>query len=101
LLVLLEPPALDRTSVCRALDVSKSYLSRRFRAELGVSFAEQRARLRIARFVTHVTREGRNYLDAALLSGFGSYSQLHRVFVQLVYMSPRAYFGGHVRRALA
>jgi hypothetical protein len=36
-------------------------------------------------------------LDAALLSGFGSYSQLHRVFVQLVYVSPRAYFGGDVR----
>lgn len=95
--LLLEQPALDRTSVCRALDVSESYLSRRFQAELGVSFAEQRARLRIARFVTHVAREGKNYLDAAFLSGFGSYSQLHRVFVKLVYVSPRAYFGGDVR----
>jgi AraC-like DNA-binding protein/mannose-6-phosphate isomerase-like protein (cupin superfamily) len=99
--LLLEQPELDRTSVCRTLDVSESYLSRRFQAEIGVSFAEQRARLRVARFVTHVTRDGKSYLDAALLAGFGSYSQLHRVFVQLVYVSPRVYFGADVRNQRA
>jgi len=99
--LLLEQPGLDRASVCRALDVSESYLSRRFQSELGVSFAEQRARLRIGRFVTHVAREGKSYLEAALLSGFGSYSQLHRVFVQLVYVSPRIYFGAGIRNQRA
>jgi AraC-like DNA-binding protein len=90
--LLLEQPWLDRPSVCRALDVSEGYLSRRFSAELGLSFLEQRARLRIVRFIAHVTREGQSYLDAALHAGFGSYSQLHRVFVHMLGMSPRAYF---------
>jgi AraC-like DNA-binding protein len=95
--LLLEQPALERSSVCRALDVSESYLSRRFQTELGTSFLEQRARLRVAHFVSHVSRERRSYLDAALRAGFGSYSQLHRVFGQLVDISPKAYFAGDVR----
>lgn len=90
--MLLEQPWLDRPALCRALDVSEGYLSRRFSAELGVSLLEQRARLRVVRFIAHVTRERRSYLDAALLAGFGSYSQLHRVFVAMLGMSPRAYF---------
>jgi AraC-like DNA-binding protein/quercetin dioxygenase-like cupin family protein len=100
--LLLEDPSMDRPSVCRALDVSESYLSRRFQAELGISFVEQRTRLRLARFSTHVARDGRNYLESALEAGFGSYSQLHRVFVQLVGLAPREYFahGGRNQRAL-
>lgn len=95
--LLLDQPALERSAVCQALDVSESYLSRRFQAELGVSFLEQRARLRVAHFVSHVTRDQRGYLDAALRAGFGSYSQLHRVFAQLVHASPKTYFGGEYR----
>ncbi len=99
--LMLEDPSLDRASICRALDVSESYLSRRFQRELGVAFVEQRARSRVVRFCTHVARDGHNYLDSALLAGFGSYSQLHRVFVELIGMSPRAYFarGGRNRRS--
>jgi AraC-like DNA-binding protein len=97
--LLLDQPSLERGAVCRALDVSESYLSRRFQAELGVSFLEQRARLRIAHFVSHVTRGERGYLDAALRAGFGSYTQLHRVFAQLVHVSPKVYFGGGHRNA--
>jgi AraC-like DNA-binding protein len=95
--LLLEDPSLDRPAICRTLDVSEGYLSRRFRAELGVSFLEQRARLRTVRFVTHVTREGRSCLEAALLAGFGSYSQLHRVFVQKIGMNPRTYLSREMR----
>jgi AraC-like DNA-binding protein/quercetin dioxygenase-like cupin family protein len=99
--LVLEDPSLDRSAICRRLDVSESYLSRRFRHELGVTFVEQRARSRLARFSTHVAREGHNYLDSALRAGFGSYSQLHRVFVELVGVNPRDYllYGGRNRRA--
>jgi len=99
--LILEDPSLDRSAICHALDISVGYLSRSFRQELGLSFVEQRARLRLARFCTHVAREGHNYLEAALLAGFGSYSQLHRVFVELVGVNPREYFlhGGRNRRA--
>lgn len=86
-----DDPSLERSAVCRELDVSEGYLSRRFPAELGVSFSVQRARNRVAAFVTQVNRERRNYLEAALASGFDSYSQLHRVFCQLVGTNPRAY----------
>lgn len=95
--LLLEQPSLERSAVSRALGVSESYLSRRFQAELGVSFLEQRSRLRVAHFVSHVSREGKSCLEAALLAGFGSYSQLHRVFAQLVDVSPKGYFVGEYR----
>lgn len=100
--LLLERPSLARSEVCRELGVSEGYLSRRFRAELGISFLEQRARLRLVRFLTHVTRERQNFLEASLSAGFGSYSQLHRVFSQLIGMSPRAYLqrGGRNGRGL-
>lgn len=99
--LMLEDPSLDRTAICRALDVSESYLSRRFQRELGLAFVEQRARSRVARFCTHVSRDGHSFLESALRAGFGSYSQLHRVFVELVGVNPREYFrnGGRNRRA--
>jgi AraC-like DNA-binding protein len=99
--LLFEVPSLERSAVCRALDVSEGYLSRRFSQELGISFSEQRARLRIARFVTHVNRDRQNYLAAALSSGFGSYSQLHRVFSRIVRVSPKNYFSAGLRNVRA
>jgi AraC-like DNA-binding protein len=99
--LLFDEPSVERTALCHALDVSEGYLSRRFQSELGISFAEQRARLRIARFVTHVTRDRWSYLDAALAAGFGSYSQLHRVFTRVVQESPRSYFSVATRNSRA
>jgi AraC-like DNA-binding protein len=99
--LLFDDPSLERSALCRSLDVSEGYLSRRFQAELGVSFSTQRARTRVAAFVTRVTRERRNYLEAALASGFNSYSQLHRVFWQVVGLNPKAYFHGDERNLRA
>lgn len=99
--LLFDEPGLERSQLCRAMDVSEGYLSRCFQRELGISFSEQRARVRIARFVTSVTREGWNYLDAALASGFGSYSQLHRVFTRIVRENPRNYFSVAARNLRA
>lgn len=99
--LLLENPGLERAQVCRALDVSEGYLSRRFQLELGISFSEQRARSRICRFVSQVARNRMSYLGAALESGFGSYSQLHRSFTQIVSTSPRAYFSPTLRNLRA
>jgi AraC-like DNA-binding protein len=100
--LLLEEPGLDRGGVCRRLDLSAGYLSRCFQKDLGVSFATQRARIRIARFVAHVDCEHQNLLEAALSAGFGSYAQLHRTFCALVGMSPTNYLrrGGRQQRAL-
>jgi AraC-like DNA-binding protein len=99
--LLFDDPGLERSALCHALDVSEGYLSRCFPSELGISFSEQRARLRIARFVTHVARDRWSYLDAALAAGFGSYSQLHRVFTRVVQASPRKYFSVAARNVRA
>jgi AraC-like DNA-binding protein len=100
--LLLEDPSLDRDRVCRVLDVSGGYLSRRFAAELGTSFQDQRSRLRLTRFVTEATRTRRSWLEASLAAGFGSYSQLHRVFCRAAGSAPLDYLtrGGRNRRAL-
>lgn len=94
-------PTLDRTALCRRLDVSGAYLSRQFQRELGTSLQEQRARIRVALFVTRVMRDRHHLLQAALGAGFGSYSQLHRVFVGLAGMTPRQYFSGGGRNLRA
>jgi AraC-like DNA-binding protein len=90
--LLFDEPSLERSALCHALDVSEGHFSRSFQRELGIAFAQQRARMRIARFVTHVTRDRWNYLDAALASGFGSYSQLYRAFTRVVQVRPGRYF---------
>jgi len=99
--LLFEEPGLERSALCHMLDVSEGHLSRCFQRELGISFLEQRARVRVARFVTSVTRDDSNYLEAALASGFGSYSQLHRVFTRVVQASPRSYFSVEARNVRA
>ena len=91
----------DRPALCRDLGLSEGYLSRCFQRSLGSSFVEHRARLRIVRFVTHVTRDRQSLLEAALNAGFGSYSQLHRVFLKIIGLAPRRYFSGENRNARA
>jgi AraC-like DNA-binding protein len=100
--LLLEEPSLDRDEVCSRLDVSGGYLSRRFVAELGASFQDQRSRLRLTRFVSEATRTRSSWLEAALAAGFGSYSQFHRVFCRAAGSAPQDYLsgGGRNRRAL-
>jgi AraC-like DNA-binding protein len=99
--LLIEDTTLDRPTLCHLLDVSEGYLSRTFQKELGTSFVTQRARVRVSSFVDQVEHGGQNLLEAALAAGFGSYSQLHRTFSDLVGMSPAAYLlrGGRAVRA--
>ena len=100
--LLIGDPALDRTALCRQLDVSTSYLSRRFRDELNVTIQEFRTRIRIAHFVNAVCFGKERWLDAALNAGFGSYSQMHRAFHGVVGTAPSKYLtgGGRNERAL-
>lgn len=102
LALLREDPSLGRRELSRLLDVSGAHLSRCFSAELGTSLQEQRARLRIITFVEHAKCGRHNLLQSALMAGFGTYSQCHRVFGQLAGMSPREYLeqGGRNRQSL-
>ncbi|HYQ05115.1 MAG TPA: helix-turn-helix domain-containing protein [Polyangiaceae bacterium] len=78
------------------LGVTANRLSRSFEAELGKALVEYRNELRLDRFfelaeAAHERERGK-LVDLALESGFGSYSQFHRVFVARFGRSPRCYF---------
>ena len=78
------------------LGVTTSRLSRSFEAELGNALVEYRNELRLDRFFALAEaaheRERAKLVDLALESGFGSYSQFHRIFVARFGRSPRRYF---------
>ena len=92
--LLLASPLLDRRALAADLGVSEGFLSRSFGRDLGVSFVEHRARLRLGHFLALVQAGNGNLLDAALAAGFGSYSQFHRVFTRVSGVRPRDYFTG-------
>jgi AraC-like DNA-binding protein len=85
--------AISEATLARRLSTDPSELSRRFRADLGVTLVEYRARLRLMRFVELVDR-GVPLTRAALDADFGSYVQCHRVFRRVFGCAPRDYFRG-------
>lgn len=89
--LLLASPTMDRLAVAERLGVSEGFLSRAFQRELAVTFVEQRARTRVAHFLSLLQRQERNLLEAALDAGFGSYSQFHRTFTRVTGTRPRDY----------
>jgi AraC-like DNA-binding protein len=99
--LLLAAPELERPAVCRELQVSTSYLSRQFQLRVGTTFAEFRSRARVASFLATAERGATSLLQAALASGFGSYSQAHRVFSKVTGYCPRCYLQGAGRAELS
>jgi AraC-like DNA-binding protein len=88
---------LGRDDLARRLGINRGDLSRLFSRENGLSIAEYRNRQRTMAFLLEVDQHPGNLMRAALASGFGSYSQCHRVFRQLFGVSPRDYvLGGGV-----
>jgi AraC family transcriptional regulator len=73
--------------------VSPGHFARRFKREMGMTFVDYRAQLRLDRFFELSNQaEGRaNLVDLAQAAGFGSYSQFHRVYTRLLGESPRAF----------
>jgi AraC-like DNA-binding protein len=95
---LLSEPSLSRRAVCERLNVSEGSLSRRFPDRFGASLVRQRAQLRLVRFLSLAkASRGRNLLRSSLEAGFGSYSQLHRVFSQHSSCTPSDYLFGEGR----
>jgi AraC-like DNA-binding protein/mannose-6-phosphate isomerase-like protein (cupin superfamily) len=92
---LLAEPSLSRSELCSALSVSEGYLSRHFPEVFGAGLANQRARLRLVRFLSLAkASRSQNLLRSSLQAGFGSYAQLHRVFAQHSTFAPSAYLQG-------
>jgi AraC-like DNA-binding protein len=83
--MLLEPLA-------RAAGLSPSRLSMLFKRQTGISLTAFRQRRCLEQFL-RLYRTGARYslTEAALLAGFGSYPQFHRVFRRLMGVGPAAY----------
>jgi AraC-like DNA-binding protein len=84
--------AISLEPLARSAGLSAARLSRLFKEQTGVSVTGFRQRQCLERFL-QLYRTGARYslIEAALLAGFGSYPQFHRVFCQLMGMNPAAY----------
>jgi AraC-like DNA-binding protein len=80
------------TSLALKAGLSAPRLSRLFKRQAGISLTAFQQRKCLERFL-HLYRTGARYtlMEAALLAGFGSYAQFHRVFCRVMRMNPAAY----------
>ena len=85
-----EPVTLGK--LARKAGLSPARLSRLFKRQMGTSLTAFRQRKSLERFL-RLYRTGARYtlIEAALLAGFGSYPQFHRVFCRVMGMNPAAY----------
>ena len=96
--LLQEDPTCSGTELARAVDLSRSHLSRRFCDHMGVSLVRFRNQLRIEAFLRLVEEHGSAVSHAAHDAGFGSYGQFHRVFREATGMSAREYISRRLSR---
>lgn len=88
-----DPDSLTIPEIAWQVGLSQAHLSRIFRAQTGLSLIEFRNRVRVERFRRLYGRGNAiSMLQAALDSGFGSYPQFHRVFRQVVGVSPLEHY---------
>jgi AraC-like DNA-binding protein len=74
-------------ALAKSCGVTQDYLSRLITEQTGRGLVEWRNRTRLERF--HVLYpDSEDLLTAALAAGFGSYTQFHRVFVELIGTTP-------------
>jgi len=80
----------DLASLAAAAAVSPSWLSRRFKLQIGLSLVEYRSRQRLRRFFDLLEEDpGAELTATAYAAGFTSYDQFNRIFHRFVGMAPR------------
>jgi AraC-like DNA-binding protein len=95
-----QAPGLELQSLSARLRTADSEISRYFHRDVGMTFAHYRARLRLLRLIS-LMEEGKTTLgSAAEVSGFGSYSQCHRIFQAELGCSPRRFFQAGLREQM-
>jgi len=90
-------PEVDLRSLSKRLRTVDSEVSRYFHRDLGMTFVNYRMRLRLLRLISLMDGGGTTLTLAARASGFGSYSQCHRVFQSELACSPRDFFQAGLR----
>lgn len=93
--------ATRRDQIAKALASNLGDVSRQFRRDNGVTLREYRQRIRILRFLQEVDAGSTNLTRAAVISGFGSYSQCHRDFCTVVGCAPREFLSSGQRESIA
>lgn len=83
---------LSLSAIARHAGLSPARLSRLFQKQVGVTLTRFRQQKCLERFLRFYGAGARHSLiEAALMAGFGSYPQFHRVFCRLMKRSPLAY----------
>jgi AraC-like DNA-binding protein len=98
--LLVEDPERSRDELTRMLRSNRGDLSRAIHSHVGTSIPVLRNRVRVLNFIRKCDA-GVPMMTAARLAGFGSYSQCHRVFLQLFDVSPRDFLHSSLRADLA
>ena len=93
-------PDLDLHSLAGRLRTADSEISRYFHRDVGMTFARYRTRLRLLRLIGLVDKGGMTLRAAATSSGFGSYSQCHRIFQAELGCSPSHFFHAGLREQM-
>jgi AraC-like DNA-binding protein len=80
-------PPENSTGLAKQCGVTADYLGQLLMEQTGRGIVEWRNRIRLERF-HKLYPESRDLLTAALAAGFGSYTQFHRVFAELIGTTP-------------
>jgi AraC-like DNA-binding protein len=91
-LILTDRAAETLPALAQQVGISPARLSRLLKSQTGMALTDFRNRHRLKRFLRlYETEPDKTMLELALTVGFGSYAQFHRVFKQLLGVSPRDY----------
>jgi AraC-like DNA-binding protein len=93
-------PTITRAQLASKLGSNKGDVSRSFHRDHGVTLRAYRSTLRILHFLHRLESSPVNLTRAAFEAGFGSYSQCHRVFREVLGCSPREYLLENVRDSI-
>jgi AraC-like DNA-binding protein len=93
-------PGQTRDQLAQVLRSNRGDVSRALQRDVGTTLPALKNRVRVLEFVRGMDA-GLSMTTAARLAGFGSYSQCHRVFLQLFNRSPRAFMRSSLRTELA
>jgi AraC-like DNA-binding protein len=95
-----QEPGIELQSLSARLRTADSEISRYFHRDLGMTFAHYRTRLRLLRLISLMDGGGTTLSSAAEASGFGSYSQCHRIFQAELGCAPRIFFHAGLREQM-
>ena len=82
--------SISLSKVARAVNISPTYLSERFKAVTGINFVDYVARARFEKALELLHSGNLRVSEIAFAVGFQSLSQFNRVFRRLAGKSPRA-----------